>query len=76
MEKSVGVRKELDEGFTWTLLRRMDQEFGVRVNDLHQMIECHSKLAIARIVIEECFETIIDRHTRINVLQNVAYNCE
>ncbi|PSR93466.1 Increased DNA methylation like [Actinidia chinensis var. chinensis] len=72
----VGVRKELDEGFTWTLLRRMDQEFGVRVNDLYQMIECHSKLAIAKIVIEECFETITDRHTRINVLQNVVYNCE
>ncbi|GFZ15366.1 acyl-CoA N-acyltransferase with RING/FYVE/PHD-type zinc finger protein [Actinidia rufa] len=76
LEKMVGVRKELDEGFTWTLLRRMDQEFGVRVNDLYQMIECHSKLAIARIVIEECFETITDRHTRINVLQNVVYNCE
>ncbi|CAL5436815.1 unnamed protein product [Camellia sinensis] len=67
LEKMVGVRIELDEGFSWTLLRQMDQEFGVQLDDLYQIIECHSKLAVARIVMEECFEPIKDRNTKINV---------
>ncbi|CAL5359767.1 unnamed protein product [Camellia sinensis] len=67
LEKMVGVRIELDEGFSWTLLRQMDQEFGVKLDDLYQIIECHSKLAVARIVMEECFEPIKDRNTKINV---------
>ncbi|KAF5950039.1 hypothetical protein HYC85_012032 [Camellia sinensis] len=74
LEKMVGVRIELDEGFSWTLLRQMDQEFGVQLDDLYQIIECHSKLAVARIVMEECFEPIKDCNTKINVIRNVVYN--
>ncbi|THF99402.1 hypothetical protein TEA_019128 [Camellia sinensis var. sinensis] len=44
------------------------------LDDLYQIIECHSKLAVARIVMEECFEPIKDRNTKINVIRNVVYN--
>ncbi|KAL7258877.1 hypothetical protein ACSBR1_004896 [Camellia fascicularis] len=74
LKEMVGVRNELDEGFSWTLLQQMNEEFGVQLDDLYQIIECHSKLAVARIVMEECFEPITDRYTRINIIQNVVYN--
>ncbi|KAI8022691.1 Increased DNA methylation 1 [Camellia lanceoleosa] len=74
LKEMVGVRNELDEGFSWTLLQQMNEEFGVQLDDLYKTIECHSKLAVARIVMEDCFEPITDRYTRINIIQNVVYN--
>ncbi|XP_059639183.1 increased DNA methylation 1-like [Cornus florida] len=73
--KMVGVENQIDEEITWTLLRQMDRQFGVHVDDLYHRTECHSKLAVAWRVMEDCFETIIDRHTGINVIQSVVYNC-
>ncbi|THG01131.1 hypothetical protein TEA_025907 [Camellia sinensis var. sinensis] len=52
----------------------MNEEFGVRLDDLYPIIEWHSKLAVTRIVMEECFEPITDRYMRINIIQNVVYN--
>ncbi|KAA8526023.1 hypothetical protein F0562_007877 [Nyssa sinensis] len=75
LEKIVGARNDLDEGYTWTLLRRMDDGTGICVQDFYQKTECHAKLAVAWRVMEECFETIIDRHTKINMIQSVVYNC-
>jgi N-acetylglutamate synthase-like GNAT family acetyltransferase len=72
----VGVRMEIDERFSWTLLRRMDSEFGIWLTDLNRATECQAKLAVARNVMEECFEPIVDRHTGINVIENVMYNRE
>ncbi|RVW50784.1 Increased DNA methylation 1 [Vitis vinifera] len=75
LERLVGVRNELDEGLTWTLLRRMDPESGVYLEESYDRTLCNSKIAVAVAVMEECFEPVIDRHTQINVVRSVIYNC-
>eukprot|EP00261_Vitis_vinifera_P040384 XP_019081627.1 PREDICTED: increased DNA methylation 1 [Vitis vinifera] len=75
LERLVGVRNELDEGLTWTLLRRMDPEAGVYLEESYDRTLCNSKIAVAVAVMEECFEPVIDRHTQINVVRSVIYNC-
>ncbi|XP_075483576.1 increased DNA methylation 1-like [Primulina tabacum] len=71
----VGQRNELDEGFSWTLLHQMSDGFGMYIEDTYLRTMCHSKLGVARRLMEECFEIIKDRHTRIKVIPSVVYNC-
>ncbi|KAL3499677.1 hypothetical protein ACH5RR_038770 [Cinchona calisaya] len=71
----VGLKNELDEGFSWSLLHQMDDDTGIYLNDTYKRTVCHSKLAVALRLMEDCFETIVDRHTRINVIRSVVYNC-
>lgn len=70
----LGVERELDRGYKWTLLQNTDD--GSDINrDHYQRTVCHSKLAVARRLMGDCFEQIIDRHTRIDVVKSVVYNC-
>ncbi|KAI3469014.1 hypothetical protein Pfo_025677 [Paulownia fortunei] len=71
----VGKRNEIDEGYSWTLLHQMDDGSGIYIDDKYMRTMCHSKLAVARRLMEECFEPIQDRHTRIKVIPSVVYNC-
>jgi hypothetical protein len=67
------VKHELEGGFCWTLLQRMEPD-NLDFKDLHLITECNSKIALAWEVLDECFTTIIDRHTQINIVQSVAYS--
>ncbi|CAI9755339.1 unnamed protein product [Fraxinus pennsylvanica] len=79
----VGKKNELNEGYSWTLLHLVDDGSGVYIDDVcgvyiddeYLRTMCHSKLAVARRLMEECFEPIRDRHTRIKVIPSVVYNC-
>ncbi|KZV50814.1 hypothetical protein F511_09872 [Dorcoceras hygrometricum] len=71
----VGKRNELDEGFSWTLLHRWSDGFGMFIGDTYLRTMCHSKLGVARSLMEECFEPIKDRYTGIKVIPSVVYNC-
>lgn len=71
----VGVTNELDEGLTWTLVRRIDPGGGGNSEDFYDRTVCNSKTAVAVAVMEECFEPVIDRHTQIDVVRSVVYNC-
>lgn len=72
----VGVNNKLDDRYTWTLLKRMDEEYSDDgVHDFYKRTECHSKLAIAWSVMKDCFEPITDRHTKIDIIQSIVYNC-
>lgn len=72
----VGVSNKLDGEYTWTLLRKMDiGDSAAGTQDYYIRTECHSKLAIAWSLMKDCFEPITDRHTRIDVIQSVVYNC-
>lgn len=76
LEKMVGVSNKLDGEYTWTLLRKMDiGDSAAGTQDYYIRTECHSKLAIAWSLMKDCFEPITDRHTRIDVIQSVVYNC-
>lgn len=74
MELIAGITNHLDEGYSWTLLKREDISLGGPTESLHKKLECNSKIAVAGILMDQCFETIIDRYTRTNVVQSVIYS--
>lgn len=72
----VGASNKLDDEYTWTLLRRMEKgDSAAGTGNFNIRTECHSKLAIAWSLMRDCFEPITDRHTRIDVIQSIVYNC-
>lgn len=76
----VGKRNEVDdEGYSWSLLHQMDDindgSCGIYIEDNYLRTICHSKLAVARRLMEQCFQTIQDRYTGVHIIPSVVYNC-
>ncbi|KAL4325693.1 hypothetical protein GQ457_11G022080 [Hibiscus cannabinus] len=74
-QRLLGVRNDLYDGLSWTLIQRRNQPLnGSSADDNYSRIECNSKIAVAWQVMNECFLSTVDRHTRANIVQSIVYN--
>ncbi|KAK4257946.1 hypothetical protein QN277_007468 [Acacia crassicarpa] len=74
LKKYLGTKHELEAGFSWSVIRREDEDSEAADRGIFQRVECNSKLAVALTVMDECFLPIIDQRSGINLIHNVLYN--
>uniref|UniRef100_J3L868 PHD-type domain-containing protein n=1 Tax=Oryza brachyantha TaxID=4533 RepID=J3L868_ORYBR len=69
----IGVMNHTEDGFSWALLKIQKDEL-VTCDDMPVVLECNVKLAVALGVLNECFNPVQDRRTKIDMLHQAVYS--
>ncbi|KAI5605363.1 hypothetical protein BDE02_01G346800 [Populus trichocarpa] len=75
LHSRVGINNPIADGFCWTLLRCIHEDQKVlSAQRLALKAECNSKLAVALTIMEECFQSMVDPRTGIDMIPHALYN--
>ncbi|GAV64061.1 PHD domain-containing protein [Cephalotus follicularis] len=75
LHSRVGITNQMADGFSFTLLRCVLEDQKVQsAQRLALKAECNSKLAVALTIMEECFQSMVDPRTGIDMIPHVLYN--
>ncbi|KAE8684269.1 Increased DNA methylation 1 [Hibiscus syriacus] len=71
----LGMINHLSDGFSWTLLRCIHEDQKIHsAQRLALKAECNSKLAVALSIMEECFLSMVDPRTGVDMMPHLMYN--
>ncbi|KAM2058581.1 hypothetical protein ACFX16_031145 [Malus domestica] len=75
LQSRVGCINHFADGFSWTLLRCIhDDQKGHSAQRFALKAECNTKLAVSLSIMEECFLSMVDPRTGIDMIPHVLYN--
>lgn len=75
LSSRVGAINRNDDGLSWTILKCFQEDEKVHsARRLALKAECNSKLAVALSIMEECFQSMVDARTGIDMIPHVLYN--
>ncbi|KAF5730712.1 hypothetical protein HS088_TW19G00307 [Tripterygium wilfordii] len=75
LRSRIGIVNHINDSFSWTLLRCIHED--QKVHSMHHFAlkaECNTKLAVALTIMEECFQSMVDPRTGINMIPHLLYN--
>lgn len=75
LQSRIGLYNHIADDYSWTLLRCIQEDQKVPSAQRSALkAECNSKLAVAVTIMEECFLSMIDPRTGIDMIPQVVYN--
>ncbi|KAA8523984.1 hypothetical protein F0562_010585 [Nyssa sinensis] len=76
LQSRIGLTHFISDGFSWTLLKCIhgDQRVHSAQRFVALKAECNLKLAVALTIMEECFLSMVDPRTGIDMIPHVLYN--